>query len=453
MSTGTCHNCGTKIVDHAKFCPNCGIPFQIEQHNESIICSKCGTKTESQYHYCPICGNPLTSKSQFSVYENKDTGLHQYNTDISQSQNNSNSYQNDSSKNKQKSDKKKGCLSLLIFGIALFLLIDVIGGNSDDSGKTPTTKNQSAVEKSLITLGFTQQEIANMVPVFEECGVTDISNCKYIDLEGQIDGLSVYVDRSNGNTFMFSVSDGQIFNMGWNTVLMYGYDIGIQKTLSEAKAQYKKEQELKEVSSDAEMTLMYIAEDTAKQIVNYPSTVDFHTFDWKFTRDEFEYAVQGSFDCSNAFGVKETHLLTIYCRANENYTKMNPYKIVLDGVTIKDQDLNSEATTIPSSETKGTKESPYLLSAQELYNLSTKDNFSNDYLSKWIQVTGKVERISNYPSLTGYYILGETNDCIICWVDSNDLVAQKGQTVTFLGQITISDYHHVEIAYCTIVTT
>lgn len=90
-----------------------------------------------------------------------------------------------------------------------------------------------------------------------------------------------------------------------------------------------------EVSADAEVILMQIAEDTAAQIAQNPSTVSFSTFEWGFAREGDTYAVQGTFSCSNAYGVSENHVLQVWCETNEDQSKITPYRVVLDGSDLK----------------------------------------------------------------------------------------------------------------------
>ena len=90
-----------------------------------------------------------------------------------------------------------------------------------------------------------------------------------------------------------------------------------------------------EVSSEAEMVLMRMAEDIAKQIANYPATVDFNTFAWGFWRNDNVYAVQGTFTCTNAFGVPGEHTIKLVCLANDDYSKISVKEVYLDGELIK----------------------------------------------------------------------------------------------------------------------
>lgn len=92
-----------------------------------------------------------------------------------------------------------------------------------------------------------------------------------------------------------------------------------------------------EVSSEAEMILMMMTEDVAKQISNYPATVDFNTFEWGFWRNDHVYAVQGTFSCTNAFGVEEEYTLKLICEANDDYSQISAKEVYLNEELIKSE--------------------------------------------------------------------------------------------------------------------
>lgn len=86
-----------------------------------------------------------------------------------------------------------------------------------------------------------------------------------------------------------------------------------------------------DVSYGAELVLMQIAEDVAKQVAQNPGTVDFKNLYWGFAREGRIYAVQGTFECSNLLGVTEEHDIQVWCEASEDYSKIQPYAVYLDG--------------------------------------------------------------------------------------------------------------------------
>lgn len=114
----------------------------------------------------------------------------------------------------------------------------------------------------------------------------------------------------------------------------------ISETTPEIETEEPTEEDLTYVSSDAEIILINIAEDVAVQIAQNPSTVDFSTLEWGFARDEYIYAVQGTFTCSNLMGVSETHVLQVWCKASEDYAKIQPYKVILDEKVLVDNSIN-----------------------------------------------------------------------------------------------------------------
>jgi hypothetical protein len=90
-----------------------------------------------------------------------------------------------------------------------------------------------------------------------------------------------------------------------------------------------------DVSSAAEISLMAMAENVAQQISNYPATVNFNEFAWGFWRNDHVYAVQGTFTCTNAFGVKEEHVLKLVCETSEDNSSISAKEVYLDGTLIK----------------------------------------------------------------------------------------------------------------------
>ena len=93
--------------------------------------------------------------------------------------------------------------------------------------------------------------------------------------------------------------------------------------------------DVSDVSDEAELVLMQIAKDIAKQLAQNPSTVKFKDWYWGFAREGTTYAVQGTFECSNLAGVTEEHDLQVYCEASEDYSKIQPYSVYLDGTQIE----------------------------------------------------------------------------------------------------------------------
>ena len=57
IKTKECPQCHQKVDEHAKFCPECGKPFQ-------RTCPKCGIVVEAQVKFCPECGTKIDSKDE-----------------------------------------------------------------------------------------------------------------------------------------------------------------------------------------------------------------------------------------------------------------------------------------------------------------------------------------------------------------------------------------------------
>lgn len=93
-----------------------------------------------------------------------------------------------------------------------------------------------------------------------------------------------------------------------------------------------------DVSDGAQMVLRQIAEDTAKQIAQNPSTVKMSLFSAGYAKNGHLYAVQQEFSCSNLMGVSETHIVKVVCESNEDESKIQPFEVWLDGEVVFSQE-------------------------------------------------------------------------------------------------------------------
>lgn len=93
-----------------------------------------------------------------------------------------------------------------------------------------------------------------------------------------------------------------------------------------------------DVSDGAQMVLRQIAEDTAKQIAQNPSTVKMSLFSAGYAKNGHLYAVQQEFSCSNLMGVSETHIVKVVCESNEDESKIQPFEVWLDGEVLFSQE-------------------------------------------------------------------------------------------------------------------
>lgn len=89
------------------------------------------------------------------------------------------------------------------------------------------------------------------------------------------------------------------------------------------------------VDNNEEIILMMMAEDIAMDISNYPSTTKILTDSWTFEQKDLKYTTCCKFECSNAYGINETHVLAIVSEATSDGSKINPIDVAVDGAAIK----------------------------------------------------------------------------------------------------------------------
>lgn len=79
-----CQNCGTEVVEGARFCKNCGSEIVIEEVDESgtKFCSNCGFEMPKATKFCPECGTatsmapePVSNTHVTAVRNDKSPGL------------------------------------------------------------------------------------------------------------------------------------------------------------------------------------------------------------------------------------------------------------------------------------------------------------------------------------------------------------------------------------------
>lgn len=107
--------------------------------------------------------------------------------------------------------------------------------------------------------------------------------------------------------------------------------------------------------------------------------------------------------------------------------------------------------TIVNPNPKGSKENPYVLDAAE-WHKKNSDGTAKKYIDKYVKVTGTLLNISDLNTLKGYYLVGGPGCGLICWVENGTTSIQYGQTVTFIGKVTIEDPRHIEVAECEVVS-
>lgn len=95
---------------------------------------------------------------------------------------------------------------------------------------------------------------------------------------------------------------------------------------------------------------------------------------------------------------------------------------------------------------------PYIIDSASLWK-SVRKNGSADYAQKYLQVTGKIKRVSVYSDMCGYYLEGNENGSgVICWKNERSQSLQKGQTVTFLGYVSVDNgTESIELTRCEVI--
>ncbi len=89
------------------------------------------------------------------------------------------------------------------------------------------------------------------------------------------------------------------------------------------------------VDGNEEVILMTMSKDIAKDVSKYPSTTEILTNSWTFEQKDLTYTTCCTFECSNTYGVKETHILVVIAETDDNGSKIHPVDVAIDGASIK----------------------------------------------------------------------------------------------------------------------
>ncbi len=103
------------------------------------------------------------------------------------------------------------------------------------------------------------------------------------------------------------------------------------------------------------------------------------------------------------------------------------------------------------SELGDRQSAPYVVDSSTLWK-AVKSKGGEDYVRKYIQVTGKVKRVSAFSDMCGYYLEGkEKGSGVVCWVNESSQSLQKGEKATFLGYVAVDNgTTSIEITDCTV---
>ena len=121
-------------------------------------------------------------------------------------------------------------------------------------------------------------------------------------------------------------------------------------------------------------------------------------------------------------------------------------------ITYKCSRCNHQTTeTIVNPNPKGSKANPYVYKADE-WHKNYSNGIAKNHLNEYVKVTGTVLNISDYNTLKGYYLVGGPGCGLICWVENGTTSIQYGQTVEFVGKVTVGDTGHIEVAECEVLS-
>lgn len=107
---------------------------------------------------------------------------------------------------------------------------------------------------------------------------------------------------------------------------------------------------------------------------------------------------------------------------------------------------HDEYQVIEKLDPMGTENNPYVLNADEWYNEHCNGTSSVKYINQWVKVSGTVLSISDYSDSKGYYLVGGTGQGLVCWVYSDNLDANYGQQIEYIGKVVVEDSTHIEIS-------
>ena len=156
--------------------------------------------------------------------------------------------------------------------------------------------------------------------------------------------------------------------------------------------------------------------------------------------------------CEGCSTTKKTNVTKALGHSMKEVSRTEPSDDNDGTITYKCTRCTHENTeTIVNPNPKGSKKNPYVLDADE-WHKKNSDGTAKKYINKYVKVTGLVLNISDYNSLKGYYLVGGPGCGLICWVENGKTNIQYGQSVQFLGKVTVEDTGHIEIAECEVVS-
>jgi hypothetical protein len=245
-----------------------------------IKCKECGKEISDQALACPNCGCPVTKENinmQQPIVKKK---------------------------------KSHGCLiSFLIFigfiAVLWTLLTSIVSDNSENNAKGSVLAT---------TLNLTDDQEADILDVFDKCGIGEISSIqKFQSGDGH---TSYYVTDDEVSQIVVWISDDKTVE----SIYFHDYDIYVDGEVIAPITNYY-------VPSENKDEYRTLSQEIIKKLLNYPDTAKFKGItSWKFGVDENGLIiVQSSVTAKNAFNVESTTEFQIL------YDDKTPTSVILDG--------------------------------------------------------------------------------------------------------------------------
>lgn len=190
------------------------------------------------------------------------------------------------------------------------------------------TEAVSEMFKAIKELGYSDEHAVEIEAVLNEVGIESI---RVKNMSGEAEsGLNRVTIFPNGmeEAGGFTTEEGELFYVEFLSDPLYDTDLGgYLKSIDEVHIPET------EIDGMIDLELRMWSEDVIKSCLKYPSEADFHTFDWRLSREDDKYIVAGSVTARNAFGVRDK--MSFYVWYIDNGDKFSVTGVELDGVRLK----------------------------------------------------------------------------------------------------------------------
>lgn len=312
-----CNNCGADVPDNSKFCLNCG--NEVEENaliNENTDCTP--KHITGNTYFTPVSINNDTDCLSGNI--SKKSKLFGF-----------------------RSNKLwKKCLAVIYFVFMLIVLIGIIFVKDE--------LDVTAMDKVLSKISYICLFLSLLLPYL---WLSDIFSLKTKAAKNKR-GISFMIaavlfivpligvgcaDSAKSDEYQAAYSQKQQEEKTTESVSTTQAESETEKateTTTEIETEPTTADSLHDniVDDNEEIFLMMMSEDIAKALSNYPSSVKIKTNSWTFEQNDLKYTTCCTFNCSNAYGVNETHILVVISEANADGTKINPIEVCVDGETV-----------------------------------------------------------------------------------------------------------------------